>query len=446
VADAAAAQVDSRQPDAEGTFHAPDGPPMDGRPPDAQSSDAPLPDASLPDAAGPPPSPTGLRACAADSQVTIAFDAVLGATSYDLYVGSAPGVTPQNGIRIAGVTSPYVRTGLTDGQALYAVAVARGSSGASAPSQQVSATPSAAMRDTMVLRSWRSDGIEIYDCVSQLPTHTAQGTRAIVGDQTLLVGDTVRGLALDPAGAEIYFANDDAILVFDDATRVHGNVAPARRIAGAKTLIATNAGLVLDHTRNRLYLGREAISSPARILVWNDASTIDGEAPPDAELTGLPMNGLTDVFLDETNDRLYVADFQLEGIYVYDGASKLTGAVNRAPDRTIVPSVVTEVQTIIVDATRDILYLANRADPGYVDIYAGAATLSASVAPARRFLASPNTIGHVVVNNQLFSFGDSSSELDEWLGAADSLSGNGATARTLTATVASPIGAAAYAP
>jgi hypothetical protein len=101
VADAAAADVDSRQPDAEGTFNPPDGPPMDAPPPDGRSFDAalldaPLPDGPLPDAAGPPPSPTGLRACAADSQVTLAFDTVPGATSYDLYVGSAPGVTPQS--------------------------------------------------------------------------------------------------------------------------------------------------------------------------------------------------------------------------------------------------------------------------------------------------------------------------------------------------------------
>ncbi|MBT0653166.1 fibronectin type III domain-containing protein [Geobacter luticola] len=75
------------------------------------------------------------------NQVTVSWNGVSGATSYNIYWSTTAGVTPATGTRITGVTSPYVHTGRTAGTTYYYVVTAVNSAGESAPSAQVSATP-----------------------------------------------------------------------------------------------------------------------------------------------------------------------------------------------------------------------------------------------------------------------------------------------------------------
>jgi len=88
-----------------------------------------------------PAAPTGVAATAGHAQVTITWPSVTGATSYNLYWSTTNGVTIANGTKIAGVTSPYNHTSLTNGTTYYYVVTAVNASGESAPSSQVSATP-----------------------------------------------------------------------------------------------------------------------------------------------------------------------------------------------------------------------------------------------------------------------------------------------------------------
>ena len=67
-------------------------------------------------------SPTGVAAVAGDAQVTVSWDNVAGATSYALYYRVGSSVNKVNGIRIAGVTSPYAVTALAS-DTLHAFAV-----------------------------------------------------------------------------------------------------------------------------------------------------------------------------------------------------------------------------------------------------------------------------------------------------------------------------------
>ena len=62
-----------------------------------------------------PGAPTGVTAMAGPNQVTITWDNVAGATSYNLYYSTTPGVTKANGTKIDNVTSPTVVTSLTNG-------------------------------------------------------------------------------------------------------------------------------------------------------------------------------------------------------------------------------------------------------------------------------------------------------------------------------------------
>lgn len=90
---------------------------------------------------GVPSAPTGLEATADDGQVTISWNEVSGATSYNIYWSTTPGVTKSTGQKIPGVTSSYTHTGLTNGTTYYYVVTAVNSTGESAESSEVSAVP-----------------------------------------------------------------------------------------------------------------------------------------------------------------------------------------------------------------------------------------------------------------------------------------------------------------
>ena len=87
-----------------------------------------------------PAVPTGVIATGGTNQVTLSWTAVPGATSYNIYYGTASGVTTTNGTKIANATSPAVQTGLAAGTTYYYIVTAVNSAGESAPSVQVAAT------------------------------------------------------------------------------------------------------------------------------------------------------------------------------------------------------------------------------------------------------------------------------------------------------------------
>lgn len=96
----------------------------------------------------PPPTapavPTGVTAIGGANQATISWPAVAGAASYNVYWSTSSGVTKANGTKVSGVTSPYVKTGLSAGTIYYFIVTAANSVGESAASTPVSATTNAA--------------------------------------------------------------------------------------------------------------------------------------------------------------------------------------------------------------------------------------------------------------------------------------------------------------
>ncbi|MGQ0702899.1 MAG: fibronectin type III domain-containing protein [Gemmatimonadales bacterium] len=99
----------------------------------------------------PPANPTNVRVVTAgDAAVTVAWDQVSGATSYNLYSASQAGVTKANfaskpdGARRTNVTSPAAVTGLVNGRTYFFLVTAVGTGGESRESAEVNATPQAA--------------------------------------------------------------------------------------------------------------------------------------------------------------------------------------------------------------------------------------------------------------------------------------------------------------
>lgn len=90
-----------------------------------------------------PPAPTGVAATGAAAQVTLTWNAVAGATAYNIYWATAPGVSPLTGTLIANAASPYIQTGLAASTTYYYVVTALNAAGEGAPSIEASASTAA---------------------------------------------------------------------------------------------------------------------------------------------------------------------------------------------------------------------------------------------------------------------------------------------------------------
>ena len=88
------------------------------------------------------------------------------------------------------------------------------------------------------------------------------------------------------------------------ASQADGAVTLARHIAGDQTQINKPHGVWVDRSRNVLYL---ANTMSEDILVWDNASSRSGNVPPDRRIRHQGMGAPVFVFVDEANDRGFVA-------------------------------------------------------------------------------------------------------------------------------------------
>jgi lysophospholipase L1-like esterase len=91
-----------------------------------------------------PEAPQNVIVSSANSQVTLSWAKVEGATTYRIYWSTEKGATPQTGTMISNVSSPYDHIGLTNGITYYYVVTAMNQHGESAPASEANATPSLA--------------------------------------------------------------------------------------------------------------------------------------------------------------------------------------------------------------------------------------------------------------------------------------------------------------
>jgi len=236
--------------------------------------------------------------------------------------------------------------------------------------------------DTLIVGDTNSDSVKFFDAVSALDGDVAP-TRTLKGPATLLVGGNGYEVFVDTTRDLLYLAVSGGVFVYANASTIDGDVAPVRTITGVATGFSGNRDmrLFVDAAHDRLYV---LDSDNAALMVYDAASTVDGNAAPDRVLTGgnTLFNFPWGIDVDVGRDILYVADESNDEVYVFDNASTVDGDL--APDRVLSGAATTlsGPADIEVDPATDRLYVTN-SNPAAVLIWDGASTVDGEVAPNR---------------------------------------------------------------
>ncbi len=198
------------------------------------------------------------------------------------------------------------------------------------------------------------------------------------------------GIWLDSASNRLYVSSFgyNHILVFNNASTVNGNTAPSRIISGATTSLHGPVGIWLDAANDRLYVANWSANS---IVIFSSVSSTSGNIVPSRIISG-PSTSLSTPFslwLDSAKDQLYVSNPLANRITVYNNASTTSGDI--APSRVISgpTTSINFVYGIWLDSASDSLYAANFGN-NKVLVFSNASTATGDIAPAR-IISGTNT-------------------------------------------------------
>ncbi len=276
---------------------------------------------ATPSATGLPPAPpTGLKAVPGNTQVTISWSPVYNATSYNLYWSNTSGVTPANGTKITGVTSPYIQTGLISGTTYYYIVTAVNSYGESPASNQATATPPVSSSEqTSVINTLPWEGARLIplnpSIIINFSNPLNQNNSGMIITLTSLPSDqTITGQAgiqsnylyftpttvLLPLSyyrftlsGTLYDENNSQVLLpaqgLTFSFETQANNAPMASVAPALVNIFPSLpGQVFTNTAFRLTFSQPI--SQSSISYGNDIRIIDTTAAADVPVTLVPIN------------------------------------------------------------------------------------------------------------------------------------------------------------
>lgn len=184
----------------------------------------------------------------------------------------------------------------------------------------------------------------------------------------------------------------DAILFFDNAFTANGNATPAATITGAATTLNNPGFITLDPAADRLYV---ANTSDLSVLIFDNVSANTGTVnkAPNRTIAGplTTLIGPTDVSFDRVRNQLYVADGR--DIIIF-GATALSTGGNVAPTRTLTTTFTLGISGIFLDAANDRLYAADPSPPFAINVYDKASTLaSGPITPTRTITGAATLLG-----------------------------------------------------
>jgi hypothetical protein len=317
------------------------------------------------------PSPVLDSGCPGEKGFVPFFGPVAGADSYNLYYGTAAGVTLANGTKIANVKNGAPALGnLAPGD--YHVVITSVKAGVeSLPSNEltISVAARAPFADTLfIARSLAISQGAIDVIPSGSTTTSSSSTKTIYGTNSGLNG-LEQGIYADKATAMLYTHRSGGagrIAIWHDAGGLaDGDTPPTRVISGASTDLGTGSAIVVDSTRNILYATvNGAGPSEHRILVWKNACNVTGNVAPSATVKiNTTSNFYLDLALDELHDRLYIASRSTSStrvVFAVDGMSTKTGSIDATKTFTVqgVPTT-NELSSVAYDATNDFLFIGS---------------------------------------------------------------------------------------
>jgi hypothetical protein len=182
-------------------------------------------------------------------------------------------------------------------------------------------------------------------------------------------------LSLDTINNRLYAGDDpNGVKVFNNASALTGNILPNTPTPDRfLTNFGTGSsirGVAVDVGKNILYVAAVTTAPSIVVSIFDNADTVDTIAPPDRKITIAATSDMGGIFLDSTNDRLYLSD-PVGHVLVYDTASVKNDPTT--PDRTINLPTASKAQ-LAVDIANDRLYAAAPAANGYVLIVQNAST------------------------------------------------------------------------
>jgi hypothetical protein len=140
--------------------------------------------------------------------------------------------------------------------------------------------------------------IMVYDNPGTL-NGTLEPTRVISGDATQLDGIDFNCLFVDIANNKLYVTsvNNNSILVFDNASTAHGNIAPSKTIES--TALTHPCGIFVRGSKIYVANGLVDATDAKKILVFNTSDS--GTATPETTISYEAMGAPVDLYVTSNN-------------------------------------------------------------------------------------------------------------------------------------------------
>lgn len=181
----------------------------------------------------------------------------------------------------------------------------------------------------------RNLGVASFASVEDANGRVEAATMLSSGPDTGMYGP--RDLEMDDAGT-LYVAseNDGAIVMYAAAGDLTGMTSPSRRLAGPSTRIVAPVAIAIDRDEDVLYVVNSGGSTEMDVLVFDDASKLDGDVAPSRTIAP-DVAGFYPLTLDFQGDALYAVTqtTNASAVIVLEGARDAAGLVE--PARTLEP-------------------------------------------------------------------------------------------------------------
>lgn len=187
---------------------------------------------------------------------------------------------------------------------------------------------------------------------------------------------------LDTTNDLLYVANagNNSILVFANASTIQGGVAPSRILSGANTRIGAISAIHLDTAQDRLWVADPVAGA---LLVFNGASGLNGNVPPVRVIQGANTQLASPQFMLFQSRRLYVSC--TNALVRFEDSDSING--NVAPTAVVsgLATALSRPQQLALRLPEEELYVMD-AGASAVLVFAHPSSASGAPTPLRKLL------------------------------------------------------------